>query len=136
MPLYGTLDIDAALKDAPTVENLTPDTWNLPGAYVLQVSYEVAEAPALELTPPSLHPSIPPYATFSFVRFPESPAGPFTLSMVRLIVRSGIRPRALLLAAQTDNPDAATVSNMAGATRSWLGRSPSAVVTTGSVAPS
>lgn len=108
MPLFGTLDIDAALAKAPTAKNLAPEPWTLPGAEVLQVSYEVREDPALAITPPALHPSIPPYATFSFMRFPESPVGPFTLAMVRLIVRAGIRPRGLLIGAFVDSEAAQT----------------------------
>ncbi len=107
MPLFGTLDVASALATAPTMKGLTPETWELPGAAVLQVSYEVDEAPALAVTPPALHPSIPPYATFSVIRFPESPVGPFTLAMVRLIVRAGIRPRGLLIASFTDSEAAA-----------------------------
>lgn len=107
MPLFGTLDLDAALASAPTVSGLAPEPWALPGAETLQVSYEVAEAPSLAITPPGLHPSIPPYATFSVCRFPESPVGGFTLAMVRLIVRAGIRPRGLLLKAFTDSEAAA-----------------------------
>lgn len=103
MPLFGTLDLDAALASAPAVGGLAPEPWALPGAQTLQVSYEVAEGPALAVTPPALHPSIPPYATFSVCRFPESPVGPFTLAMVRLIVRAGIRPRGLLLKAFADS---------------------------------
>jgi hypothetical protein len=87
--------------------DLSPEPWALPGAELLQVSYEVCEAPALAITPPSLHPSIPPYATFTVASYPSSPRGPFKLAMVRLIVRAGIRPRGLLLGAYTDNPAAA-----------------------------
>lgn len=107
MPLFGELDLAQALAAAPTVSDLTPDTWSLPGAETLQVSFEVAEAAALSITPPALHPSIPPYATFSVVRFPESPVGSFNLAMVRLIVRAGIRPRGLLISAFTDSEAAA-----------------------------
>ena len=107
MPFYGTLDIDAALAGAPTMVDLQPETWALPGASVLQVSYEVENDPALAATPPSCHPSIPPYATFSVLQFPESPHGPFNLAMVRLIVRAGIRPRGFLLGAVVDNEAAA-----------------------------
>jgi hypothetical protein len=107
MPLFGTLDLDTALATAPTVDSLSPQTWQLPGAQVLQVSYEVREDPALAVTPPALHPSIPPYTTFSVLRCPESPVGPFHLAMVRLIVRAGIRPRGLLMAAFTDCDEAA-----------------------------
>ena len=107
MPLIGTLDVASALRSAPTMDGLDPETWPLPGAQVLQVSYEVREEPALAVTPPALHPSIPPYATFSVLRFGDSPVGPFSLAMVRLIVRAGIRPRGLLLASFTDNAEAA-----------------------------
>lgn len=107
MPLTGTLDVASALAAAPTVDSLTPAPWHLPGAQVLQVSYEVGEDEALAITPPALHPSIPPYATFSVFQFTQSPVGPFHLAMVRLIVRAGIRPRGLLVASFTDNPDAA-----------------------------
>lgn len=107
MPFYGTLDLAAGLAGAPVMTNLNPETWKLPGAEVLQVSYEVDEGPALAITPTSLHPSIPPYATFSVTRYPEGPHGPFNLAMVRLIVRAGIRPRALLIGAWCDNEGAA-----------------------------
>ncbi|MEM9565324.1 MAG: hypothetical protein AAGA93_22065 [Actinomycetota bacterium] len=107
MPVFGTLDLAAAIPAAPVVDGLDPEPWMLPGAETLQVSFEVAEEPALTRTPPGLHPSIPPYATFSVCRFPESPVGPFTLAMVRLIVRAGIRPRGLLIAGATDSTAAA-----------------------------
>ena len=107
VPLFGTLDLPAALASAPTMTGLAPDTWHLPGAETLQVSYEVREDPALAVTPPALHPSIPPYATFSVCHFPESPVGEFNLAMVRLIVRAGIRPRGLLMGAYTDSEAAA-----------------------------
>lgn len=114
MPLFGNLDVAKALASAPTIDGLEPETWALPGSETLQVSYEVAEAPALDLTPPGLHPSIPPYATLSVVRCPESPVGPFTLAMVRLVVRAGIRPRALLIKAFVDSGAAAD-----GLRRGW-----------------
>ena len=103
MPLFGELDLDSALASAPTIDRLDPDPWELPGAEILQVSHEVAEGPALAVTPPGLHPSIPPYVTISVCRFPESPVGPFSLAMVRLIVRAGIRPRGLLMKAFADS---------------------------------
>ncbi|MDH3683773.1 MAG: acetoacetate decarboxylase family protein [Acidimicrobiia bacterium] len=103
MPFSGTLDVSAALADAPVMKSLSPATWELPGAELVQISYEVDEAAALAVTPPALHPSIPPYATFSAAHFPSSPHGPFNLAMVRLIARAGIRPRGLLLGAYTDN---------------------------------
>lgn len=113
MPFFGTLDLALGLAGAPVMTDLSPATWSLPGAEVLQVSYEVDEAPALAITPSSLHPSIPPYATFSVARYPESPHGPFSLAMVRLIVRAGIRPRGYLVGAWCDN-EAASAALAAG----------------------
>ncbi|MGF1596322.1 MAG: acetoacetate decarboxylase family protein [Acidimicrobiales bacterium] len=107
MPLFGTLPTEAALVGAPTMTGFAPDTWKLTGVDLLQVSYEVDEAPALAVTPPALHPSIPPYATFTVAEIADSPHGPFRLAMVRLIVRAGIRPRALLLGAWTSSADVA-----------------------------
>jgi len=104
MPVFGTMDVDAALAGAPLVEHLADGGWSLPGARYVQISYEVAHAPALGLTPPSLHPSVPPYATLSALHCPQSPDGPFTLAQVRLVVRAGIRPRALLLGAYCSSP--------------------------------
>lgn len=106
-PLFGRMDIGAAVAAAPLVDSLDPDPWALPDAHVLQVSYEVEAEAALGLTPPALHPSIPPYATFGVTSFPESPVGPFTLAQVRLVARAGIRPRGVLLGAYTDSRDAA-----------------------------
>lgn len=113
MPFFGTLDLALGLATAPCMSNLNPGTWALPGAEVLQVSYEVDEAAALAITPSSLHPSIPPYATFSVTRYPESPHGAFNLAMVRLIVRAGIRPRGYLVGAWCDN-EAASAALAAG----------------------
>lgn len=107
MPFFGTLDLAVGLAGAPVITDLNPATWALPGAEVLQVSYEVDEAPALAITPSSLHPSIPPYATFTVGRYPESPHGAFNLALVRLIVRAGIRPRGYLIGAWCDNEAAA-----------------------------
>lgn len=107
MPLSGTADVTVAAASAPRLRGLDSERWSLPGAELLQASYEVAEEPSLALLPPALHPSIPPYATFSFLSCPESPVGPFRLAQVRLVARSGIRPRGYLLQAWTDSKPAA-----------------------------
>ncbi|MCU1451303.1 MAG: hypothetical protein JWP02_3473, partial [Acidimicrobiales bacterium] len=103
MPRFGTLDVDAALADAPVVASLDSPSWELPDVQLLQVNWEVDDDAALQLTPPALHPSIPPYASFVASRYPVSPVGPFTLVQVRLVVRAGIRPRALALGALCDS---------------------------------
>ena len=94
MPRSGTLDVAAAAGDAARrVCSLDAPTWEMPDAQFLQINWEVDDAGALDLTPPSLHPSIPPFASFFAGHFPESPVGPFSIVQVRLVVRAGIRPR-------------------------------------------
>ena len=107
MPRFGTLDVAAALPHAPHVLSLDGPSWELPDAQFIQVNWEVEDEPALALTPPALHPSIPPYASFFAGRYPVSPVGAFTLAQVRLVVRAGIRPRGLCLGAVCDSAAAA-----------------------------
>jgi hypothetical protein len=106
VPRFGTLDVTAGSAQLPVVSDLAAPTWELPDAEFLQINWEVDDAGALALTPPSLHPSIPPYASFFGCRFSDTPVGSFSLVQVRLVVRAGIRPRALCLGAVCDSPDA------------------------------
>src|SRR4051794_39967233 len=101
MPRYGTLAAPAT--ELPHLSALAGPTWELPDAEFLQINWEVDDAGALELTPQSLHPSIPPFASFFGCHFPESPVGPFSIVQVRLVVRAGIRPRGLCLGAVCDS---------------------------------
>jgi hypothetical protein len=107
MPRSGALDVSSVLDGLPRVASLEAPTWEFPDAEFVQINWEVDDAGAMALTPPSLHPSIPPYASFFASRIPESPVGPFSLVQVRLVVRAGIRPRALCLGAVCDSPAAA-----------------------------
>ncbi len=106
MPAFGKLDVHAAVARTPLMTGFDTEVWELKGAEILQLSFEVVEEPAEWLVPPALHPSIPPYATLSVARFPSSPVGPFALAQVRLVVRAGIRPRGYLLGAYTDSEKA------------------------------
>ena len=107
-PRHGALDVAATLPDLPDLTALAGPSWELPDAQFLQINWEVEDEGALTLTPPSLHPSIPPFASFFGCRFPESPVGPFSLVQVRLVVRAGIRPRGLCLGAVCDSAAAST----------------------------
>lgn len=106
MPLFGKQDVQAAIARAPQMTGFDTEPWELKGAEILNLAFEVVEGPAEYLVPPALHPSIPPYATLTIARFPNSPVGAFMLAQVRLIVRAGIRPRGLLLGAYTDSDKA------------------------------
>ena len=107
MPVFGKQDVQAAAARAPLMSGLDTDPWELKGAEILQLSFEVVEKPAEWLIAPALHPSIPPYATLSVARFPDSPVGPYMLAQVRLVVRAGIRPRGYVVGACTDSEQAA-----------------------------
>ena len=107
MPRSGALDVSSVVDDVPRLASLAAPTWELPDAEFLQINWEVEDGAALALTPPSLHPSIPPYASLFAGHYPDSPVGPFSLVQVRLNVRAGIRPRALCLGAVCDSPRAA-----------------------------
>ena len=102
-PRHGTLDIAPTLPDLPHLSSLAGPEWEMPDAQFLQINWEVEDEGALQLTPPSLHPSIPPFASFFAATFPDSPVGAFSLVQVRLVVRAGIRPRALCLGAVSDS---------------------------------
>ena len=75
MPRFGTLDVAPIAPDLPDLSALAGPEWELADAEFLQINWEVDDAAALALTPPSLHPSIPPFASFFACRFPESPVG-------------------------------------------------------------
>jgi hypothetical protein len=109
MPRHGTLDLTTALAGAPSGVDLDGPTWELADAQHLQINWECLDEPALELTPPALHPSIPPFVSVFASRFPDSPVGPFTIVQLRLVVRAGIRPRGLVLAAVCDSDEATAV---------------------------
>jgi Acetoacetate decarboxylase (ADC) len=103
VPRSGLLDVSAPPADIPTLSSLEAPSWEMGDAQFLQINWEVDDAGALALTPPSLHPSIPPFASFFAARIPESPVGPFSIVQIRLVVRAGIRPRALCLGAVCDS---------------------------------
>jgi Acetoacetate decarboxylase (ADC) len=102
-PRHGTLDVAPTLAGLPNLTTLAGPSWEMPDAQFLQINWEVDDEGALALTPPSLHPSIPPFASFFGAHFPETPTGAFSIVQVRLVVRAGIRPRALCLGAVCDS---------------------------------
>jgi hypothetical protein len=108
MPHFGTQDVKAAAAARPRIENLQPVSWAMPGASMLQLTFEIQEGPADTLIAPALHPSIPPYAAFNILRAPESPVGPFALAELRVVARAGIRPRGYLVSSFASSGRAAT----------------------------
>jgi hypothetical protein len=108
MPVMGRQDLAAAAARAPLVRGLDTDAWELPGAEMLQLVYEIDGPAGEQSIPPALHPSIPPYATLTIARYPESPLGPFRLAYVRVVARVGGRPRGYLVGGFVDSRDIGT----------------------------
>ena len=107
MPLVGTRSLSTLAATAPVVASREAERWELPGARILQLMYEIDASAMTTLIPPALHPTIPPTLVFTVTSFPESPAGAFVLGEVRVGARSGARPRGLLLQAYASTPEAA-----------------------------
>jgi hypothetical protein len=106
MPLAGSLDIRGLLEDAPTV-TLSDREWRIEGVDILQVLYEIAASEIEGMVPPALNPTIPPVVSVLAYRVPDSEFGPFSLVQARLTARAAVRPRAFLVSARCDNPEAA-----------------------------
>lgn len=106
MPLTGTRDLTPLVSLAPTVPSLDVEQWELPGAQILQLMYEIDDSAMTSLIPQALHPTIPPTLLFVVTRVPESPVGPYVLAEVRVGCRSGARPRAFLARGYCDSADA------------------------------
>lgn len=96
MPLVGTRPV-ADFAAGPLVTAPATERWELPGAGILQLMYEIDSACMTSLLPPALHPTIPPTLVFTVTNVPESPVGPFVLAEVKVGSRSGARPRGLLV---------------------------------------
>ena len=107
MPTFGALELTAVADHLPAMRDLDTEAWSLPGAEILQLAFEVPRATE-SLLPKAMHPAIPPYATIWVTRYPESPVGPFTVALLRLMGRAGAHPRGFVLGAVASTPEAAT----------------------------
>lgn len=105
--LVGTADVGALARGAPKLEDFKTDSLELADVEVLKLVYEIESASAESLLPPALHPTLPPLVSWLGYRAATSPWGPFALAQTRVECRSGARPRAFLVGAACDNPDAA-----------------------------
>ena len=105
--LTGTARVEELAVRAPVLARLDAGAVVLPEAESLQVAYEIASPHRVAMLPPALHPTDPPIVTWVVTRCPRSPWGPFAMAETRLECRSGLRFRALLVAAVVDQPAAA-----------------------------
>lgn len=109
MPIFGTLDVAPLLADAPRMTGLDAEPWETAGVEILQLLYEIDDHDMAALLPRALHPTIPPVASFTVARYPDSPFGAFTLAEVRVGCRASTRPRGYLLRAYCDSQSACDV---------------------------
>ncbi len=107
MPIFGLLDASTVESRLPRMTGLDTEAWNLPGAEILQMAWEVPLATDA-LLPRAMHPAIPRYTTTLVARYPESPVGPFLLAQLRLMGRAGAHPRGYVLGALASTPEAVT----------------------------
>jgi acetoacetate decarboxylase len=107
MPDAGRLTQDRLPHASPIVAPAYPaPPWALPGARILKVAFETAIDPVLDMLPPRLTRSAPPYAVITVAQYPESPVGPFSLATQCIGCRAGFFIRAYALQAVVDNPAA------------------------------
>jgi hypothetical protein len=104
--LFGTADVEALAAGAPVMERLDTAPLVLPGAWVLQVMYEMPATAREVLLPPALHPTDPPLVSWTFLRCTSGPLGAFAIAQLRVECRSGLRPRGFLVASVVDSADA------------------------------
>jgi Acetoacetate decarboxylase (ADC) len=104
--LFGTADVDTLAAGAPLMERLDTEPLELPGAWVLHVTYEMPGAAREVLLPPALHPTDPPLVSWTFLRCTSGPLGAFAIAQLRVECRSGLRPRGFLVASVIDSAEA------------------------------
>jgi hypothetical protein len=106
MPLFGQLNLQSVLARLPEMQDFETEPWELPGAEILQLSFEVGQERADTSLPRAMHPAVPRYVTCVISHFPQTPVGPFHLAQLRLMGRAGVHPRGYVLQAYTDAPAA------------------------------
>jgi hypothetical protein len=106
MPLFGQLDLHTVLPELPEMAGFDTAPWELPGAELLYLAYEVNASLIDPLLPRALHPAVPRYVTIMVTHYPESPVGPFRLAQLRLMARAGVHPRGYVIQAYTDREPA------------------------------
>jgi acetoacetate decarboxylase len=103
MPLSGTLNTSALVDAAPQMANFDTEPWEIAGAEILHLKFEIDDADMTSMLPRALHPTIPPVMIFTVATYPDSPAGPFALAQVRVGCRASALPRGFLTRAYCDS---------------------------------
>ncbi len=103
MPLSGTLDTASLAAAAPQMANFDTEPWEIAGAEILHLKFEIDDADVTSILPRALHPSIPPVMIVTVATYPDSPVGPFALAQVRVGCRASALPRGFVTRAYCDS---------------------------------
>src|SRR2546427_3958928 len=87
MPLFGQLNLQTVLSRLPEMQDFETEPWELPGADILHLAFEVGQERADASLPRAMHPAVPRYITCIISHFPQTPVGPFHLAQLRLMGR-------------------------------------------------
>ncbi|HLZ69232.1 MAG TPA: acetoacetate decarboxylase family protein [Dehalococcoidia bacterium] len=97
MPQFGLKPVERTAPVA-TPADLPELPWTLPGAEVVQITYEVDLEAALDLLPEALSRPVPPYARLVITRYPSSPIGPCAEALLLLACRYRMEPKQFVVA--------------------------------------
>lgn len=106
MPRAGTLDVEQFGAGVAEIDGYKSEPWLLKKAQILNCAIECDNLKTDALLPPALHPTIPAYALFNVIVYPESPVGPFAIAEVRVVGRAGVRPRGFVLRSFVEGEEA------------------------------
>jgi len=100
MPEFG-LKTREQIGEAPSADLGTFPAlpWQLAGAEVVQVTFEVDLDVTLEQLPEQLSRPVPPYGRIVVARYPESPVGPYSEALLLLAARFNMLPKNYVVAA-------------------------------------
>jgi hypothetical protein len=91
--IVGTANIDELALNAATIAEFQVDPVELGGVECFQLVAEMRNTAREPVLPAGLHPTIPPSVSIQVWNVGESPWGPFSMALVRVSCRSGVRAR-------------------------------------------
>lgn len=112
MPEFGTLV--ASELAAPVLDQQHPAPWELKGARVAQITFEVAKANALAYLPTDMSRPLPTYGRVIVIAAPDSPAGPLTMAALSVSGRYAMTPRNVAVQLVVDGPAEAVAATFGG----------------------
>jgi hypothetical protein len=97
--LCGTAELKALAESAPNVETFHTGTIRLEEVSCFQLTAEMRNSARESLVPSGLHPTLPAALSLQVLDVVDSPWGGFSLALLRVSCRSGVRARGFTRAA-------------------------------------